>query len=177
MYALTTQGYPPLEFKSRIDDIVDKYPQRYFPRNLLAQFYFYNKDFKQAAYHYERLLQHPELPNKPVMLDRLAIVYMPIDMLKSTQYAQQAYELDKTNPSILTTYGWLLTQQNRPEECLSMLRKALARSQQNPAIHYYIVVSLDRLGLIPQAISGLEALFTKKSRLPNLLKRRPYIKS
>lgn len=168
MYALTTQGYPPLEFKNRIDDIVNKYPQRYFPRNLLAQFYYYNKDFKLAAYHYERLLQHPELPNKPAMLDRLALVYMSIDMLKSTQYAQQAYELDKTNPSILTTYGWLLTQQDRPEEGLSMLRKALARSQQNPAIHYYIAVSLNRLGLIPEAISELEALFAKKIEINEL---------
>lgn len=161
LYALVEQGYPATEFKKIIEKITNKYPQSYFPRNLLAQYLYYNAEYQQAAYQYEFLLEHSELPNKPAMLNRLALVYMKIDIAKSTQYAKQAYEADNTNSSILTTYGWLLTQQNNPVEGLSLLRKALARNQQNPALYYYIAFSLDKLGLVPEAISELETLFKK----------------
>jgi putative PEP-CTERM system TPR-repeat lipoprotein len=162
LYGLVVQGYPKQIFEIKIKQLVSQYPQRYFPRNLLAQYFYYSGEYEQAAVQYELLLKHPELSNKPAMLNRLALVYMPINLAKSTQYAKQAFELEQTNPSILTTYGWLLTQQNQATQGLSFLRKALARSQQNPAIHYYIAVSLEKLGLVPEAISELKTLFSKQ---------------
>jgi putative PEP-CTERM system TPR-repeat lipoprotein len=162
LYTLIDKGLPPQIFKTQIDKIVDKYPERYFPRNLLAQFYFYQKDYTQAATHYEQLLNHKDLPNRAAMLNRLANIYMPSDSVKSIQIAKQAYELDNTNSQILTTYGWLLTQQGQPKLGLELLRKAFSRSQQNPALHYYIAVSLDKLELSREAISELDSLFQRK---------------
>lgn len=162
LYTLIANGIPAQAFKAKIDQIVTKYPERYFPRNLLAQYYYYTKDFKQAAFHYEYLLQHEDLPSRSGMLNRLALVYMPSDQLKSVEYAKQAFALNDTNPQILATYGWLLTQQNQAQEGLSLLRKSLARNQQNPSLHYYIAVSLEKLGLVREAISELETLFAKQ---------------
>jgi predicted Zn-dependent protease len=163
LYTLIAQGVSPEPFKSKIDEIVSSYPERYFPRNLLAQYYYYTNNFNDAAYHYKKLLEHKEVPNRPAMLNRLALVYMPTDLLKSTEYAKQAYNLDNTNPQILTTYGWLLTQQAQPTAGLELLRKASARGQQRSSIHYYIAVSLEKLGLYAEAKSELETLFKKKA--------------
>ncbi|WP_158970669.1 XrtA/PEP-CTERM system TPR-repeat protein PrsT [Paraglaciecola sp. L3A3] len=159
MYALTTSGLADTLFKNKIDEIVETYPQRYFPRNLLAQYYYYKGDMQQAAYHYEILLKHQELPNRPAMLTRLANVYMPSDKQTSFVYAKEAFELDANNAQVLTTYGWLLTQQKQANKGLELLRKAVAIGQKNPAIHYYIAVSLDKLGLKQEAKLELETLF------------------
>ena len=162
LYALLSHGVSAEPFKTKIDQIVTLYPERYFPRNLLAQYYYYTNDFKQAAFHYEYLLQNKELPSRAAMLNRLALVYMPSDIAKSVEYAKQAFALDDSNPQILSTYGWLLTQQNQATEGLSLLRKSLARNQQNPALHYYIAVSLEKLGFVHEAISELDTLFKKQ---------------
>lgn len=161
MYSLIAKGQPDKSFKDKIDEIVKVYPERYFPRNLLAQYHYYRAEYAQAAFHYEKLLNHKEQSNKAAMLNRLANVYMTTDLTKSTTYIKQAYELDNQNAQILTTYGWLLTQQNQPQQGLVLLRKAWVRSQQNPALHYYIAVSLDKLGLKREAKSELETLFQK----------------
>jgi putative PEP-CTERM system TPR-repeat lipoprotein len=162
MYALIGHGVPDTPFKNKIDSIVETYPERYFPRNLLAQYYYYKGEFKDAAYHYEILLKHQALPNKAAMLTRLANTYMFSDLETSFTYAKQAFELDATDQQVLTTYGWLLTQKKQANKGLELLRKALARGQQNPAIHYYIAASLEQLGLTQEAKSELETLFAKK---------------
>jgi putative PEP-CTERM system TPR-repeat lipoprotein len=166
LYSLLPHGVPPEPFKNKIDEIVSDHPERYFPRNLLAQYYYYTNNFAEAAFHYEILLGHEGVPNRSAMLNRLALVFMPTDILKSTEYAKQAYKLDNTNPQILTTYGWLLTQQAEPTAGLELLRKASARGQQTPNIHYYIAISLEKLGLYAEAKSELETLLDKKVDFP-----------
>ncbi|MEP1445589.1 MAG: XrtA/PEP-CTERM system TPR-repeat protein PrsT [Paraglaciecola sp.] len=161
LYSLLSHGAAPEPFKNKINEIVSTHPDRYFPRNLLAQFYFYSNEYSKAAFHYEKLLNHKAIPNRPALLNRLALVFMPTDILKSSEYARKAYRLDNTNPEILTTYGWLLTQQSQPSKGLELLRKASARGQQVPEIRYYIAVSLEKLGLFSEARSELESLFEK----------------
>lgn len=166
LYALLAHGVAPEPFKNKIDEIVLAHPERYFPRNLLAQYYYYTNNFAQAAFHYEKLLAHEDVPNRSAMLNRLALVFMPTDILKSTEYAEQAYKLDDTNPQVLTTYGWLLTQQAQPTTGLELLRKASARGQKTPEIHYYIAVSLEKLGFYAEAKSELETLLNNKVDFP-----------
>lgn len=167
LYALTLKGVDSKSFKKKIDQIVDKYPSRFFPRNLLAQYYYYQENYELAAPQYEQLLQHPDLKESQGILNRLAKIYMGTDIKKSMEYALRSYKLDDKDPSTLTTYGWLLTQQNQPREGLELLRKAYSRDQQNIALHYYIAVSLDKLGLVDEAKSELEALFAKEQNFPN----------
>ncbi|MCF2949942.1 PEP-CTERM system TPR-repeat protein PrsT [Paraglaciecola aquimarina] len=162
MYALTTNGVADTLFKNKVDKIVETYPNRYFPRNLLAQYYYYRGNLSQAALHYEILLKHKDLPNQAAMLVRLANTYITNNIEKSIAYAKQAFELDATNVQVLTTYGWLLTQQKQANEGLQLLRKAVALGQQNPAIHYYIAQSLSQLGLNKEAKAELDTLFANK---------------
>jgi putative PEP-CTERM system TPR-repeat lipoprotein len=168
LYSLISYGVAPEPFKNKIDEIILAHPERYFPRNLVAQFYYYSNNFTKAAFHYEKLLGHKDVPNRPALLNRLALVYMPTDILKSTEYAKQAYKLDDTSPEVLTTYGWLLTQQSQASTGLELLRKASARGQQSLEIHYYIAVSLEKLGLYSEAKSELETLFQKNAHFPEL---------
>ncbi|MEO9945444.1 XrtA/PEP-CTERM system TPR-repeat protein PrsT [Paraglaciecola sp.] len=167
LYALTLKGIDAAPFKNKIDQIVDKYPNRFFPRNLLAQYYYYQESYELAASQYERLLQHPDLKESQGILNRLANIYMETDLQKSMEYALRSYTLDNKNPNTLTIYGWLLTQQNQPKEGLELLRRAYSRDQQNLVLHYYIAVSLDKLGLVDEAKSELEALFSKKQNFEN----------
>lgn len=168
MYTLTTKGLPVQSFKKQIDSIISAYPSRYFPKNLLAQYYFYNNQLDLAAAQYEELLTHPDIKNKASLLSRLATIYMQSDLPKSANYANQAYLLDGTNANILATYGWVLTQQGQPTDGLAMLRKAYSRSPQYPAIQYYIAVSLDKIGLVAEAKSELENLFKKGQKFNEL---------
>ncbi|MFT2090603.1 XrtA/PEP-CTERM system TPR-repeat protein PrsT [Paraglaciecola sp. 2405UD69-4] len=161
LYALTTKGIASAPFKDKLDQIVANNPERFFPRNLLAQYLFYQKNYEQAAQEYEQLLQHAELNEPQGILNRLAYIYMTSDLDKSLEYALQSYALDDKNPKTLTIYGWLLTQKSQPKEGLELLRRAYSRDQQNPALHYYIAVSLNMLGLVNEAKSELAALFDK----------------
>ncbi|MEP0354483.1 XrtA/PEP-CTERM system TPR-repeat protein PrsT [Paraglaciecola sp.] len=162
MYALTLKGVPSSPFKNKIEQIVNNNPERFFPRNLLAQYHYYQKEYELAAQQYERLLQHSDLKDPQGILNRLAKIYMNSDIKKSMQYAAQAYEINNKEPNTLTTYGWLLTQNKQPKQGLELLRRAYSRDQKNLALRYYIAVSLNMLGLVNEAKSELESLFDKK---------------
>ena len=166
MYSLLAYGVSHQLFVTKVTQIVEANPERFFPRNLLAQYYYYQDDYSNAAKQYEILLTYPSLPNKAAMLGRLASVYMPSDISKSQKYAEQAYALDDTNPVILSTLGWVLTQQGQPARGLDLLRKAIARGNKNLSLHYYVAVSLAKLSLTREAKLELEKLFEQATLIP-----------
>ncbi|MCU4674373.1 PEP-CTERM system TPR-repeat protein PrsT [Catenovulum sp. 2E275] len=159
LYHLTFRGYSADTFVHCLTEIIERYPERYFPRNLLAQYYFYRKSFNKAAIEYEILLNYKNNPNRAALLERLAQIYLTPELNeidKSAKYAFDAYQLSPDNADILTTYGWILTQQGKANEGLGLLRKAYVLTPQNLSLRYYIAVSLSQLGLNEQAVKELE---------------------
>jgi putative PEP-CTERM system TPR-repeat lipoprotein len=161
LYALTLKGMASAPFEDITTQLVEKYPQRYFPRNLLAQFYYYQQNYPLAIKHYKLLLAHKNQNNQVAILSRLAHASMPTDLAAAKNYAEQAYKLDNTSYHSLIAYGWVLTQLDQASQGLALLRKAAARHHQTPALYYYIAVSLDKLGLHKEAKSELDSLFAQ----------------
>ena len=55
---------------------------------------------------------------------------------------------------MLDTCGWILTQNDEPENGLALLREAFARSSTNPEVRYHIGVALRILGRDQEALEA-----------------------
>ncbi|MBU2879474.1 XrtA/PEP-CTERM system TPR-repeat protein PrsT [Aliiglaciecola lipolytica] len=175
LYAHVANGMSENEFLTVLNQIVDKYPQSYFPRSLLAQFHFYYGQSSIAIEHYQHLLETDNMPNKAALLNRLAYLYLPDDLNKSADYSLQAMALDDDNVNILSNYGWILAKQGDYEKSITVLRDAMTRDASNPNLKYHLAYTLTKLDKIKQAerllneILAENVYFAEKSNAQALL--------
>ena len=64
----------------------------------------------------------------------------------------------------MDTYGWILTESGKPEEGLTLLREAFARSSTGPEIRFHTGLALMKMGKNAEAIVELEAAVRGESR-------------
>lgn len=162
LYNLTRFGLDEKMFTQQVQLLIEQSPQRYFPVNLLAQHYYYKQQWSLAAQQYEKLLQHPANPNRAALLNRLANIYMQLDIDKSELYIQQAIELDKQDQHIQKTYGVLLTQKGQSTEALGYLRKAFVKMPNDLELRYHIAKCLADLGLVNEAKDELGFILSQQ---------------
>lgn len=163
LFSFASNGIGASSFVAIANQLVVDQPSRYFPRSLLAQYYYYNHQPVQALRHYEALLTLSEVPDKAALLNRLAWLYLPNDILKSADFAAQAYELDRDNPNVLDTYGWTLAQQGRYTEALTVLREATLREATSPLIQYHLGYTLHGLNRYRESKSSLQSALDSAS--------------
>ncbi|WP_016956065.1 XrtA/PEP-CTERM system TPR-repeat protein PrsT [Catenovulum agarivorans] len=162
LYNLTRFGLDEKIFTQQVQQLIEQHPQRYFPINLLAQYYYYNQHWSLAAQQYEKLLQHPSNPNRAALLNRLANIYMQLDIDKSQLYIRQAIELDKQDQHIQKTYGVLLAQKGQSTEALGYLRKAFVKMPNDLDLRYHIAKCLADLGLVSEAKDELGFILSQQ---------------
>ncbi|MDO6694849.1 PEP-CTERM system TPR-repeat protein PrsT [Aliiglaciecola sp. 3_MG-2023] len=176
LYAHVANGMSDKEFLTVLNHIVNKYPEAYFPRSLLAQFHFYYGQSSIAIEQYQYLLETDNMPNKAALLNRLAYLYLPDDLNRSEDYSLQALALDSNNVTILSNYGWILAKQGNYEKSITVLRDAITRDASNPELKYHLAYTLEKLGKTDQAkrllneVLASNVFFTEKTDAELLLK-------
>lgn len=92
----------------------------------------------------------------PVVLNNLANVLGRQGDKAALEYAERAYRVAPTDPSVQDTLGWILVEQGQLQDGLRHLREARLRSPQDPEIRYHLAAALARAGRIEEAKLELE---------------------
>ncbi|GEA10159.1 tetratricopeptide repeat protein [Alteromonas sp. KUL49] len=163
LYTLSTQLGDFSDFLPFVNALVERYPDRYFSRNLLAQYHYYFGSAAEAVFHYEILLKHNTSNNKYALLNRLATLYLSIDSRQSEVYAKQAHQLMPTNANVLHTYGWVLVTNKKFSEALPILREASVRDDINPSLKFHLAYTLHKLQRSEEALDLLQRALSSNS--------------
>lgn len=151
LYELTEHGVGGADFSILLEDILEKYPNKHLMRNLLADYLINIKDFQNAKSHYEKLSVVNDWPNKASIFNNLAYISISSDLENAEMYAKKALDLNDSSPSIIDTYGWVLSLRGNYDESLKMLRKAFSMNSNDPSISYHLGYTLDKLGRVEEA--------------------------
>ncbi len=97
-----------------------------------------------AISHYEKLLTRQ--PKHIIALNNLAWLYQNKGDRRALDYARQAHDLLPKRAEIVDTYGWLLVLNDKVEQGLGLLRRAVELAPKNPEIGYHFGAALAQAG-------------------------------
>ena len=100
-------------------------------------------------------------PNEASFRNNLALIYLKLDDSRAVDEAKIALSLSPQNPAFMDTYGWTLTQNNKPEEGIKFLRDAYSRNSKQPSLRYHLAKTLSLLGQVDQASDILKDLLAE----------------
>jgi putative PEP-CTERM system TPR-repeat lipoprotein len=132
------------------------HPQDLVARAYLAESYIRRKLNAEAIKQYEILLA--TVPNNPMMLNNLAILYQQQQNPKALPTAEKTYKIAPDTPAYADTLGWILVQQGQTERGLKLLEKAVAGSPKNPEVRFHLAYALTQAGRKPQAQQEIKRL-------------------
>ncbi len=134
---------------------LDDHPSDGLSKTLYAEALMRRERFRDARIEYESLRAAGN--ESVVLLNNLAMIYLALGDPQAVEAAKRAHELAPDAWGVLDTYGWVLTQNEKPKEGLAMLREAFARSSTSPEVRYHIGVALMKLGRNAAARDELQA--------------------
>ena len=140
-----------IAFEELMLPYVEKYPNAYFHKRLLADFYLIQGEHDNAKTLYEFLSKIDALFDKATVLNNLAYIETNDDLPRALKYAEEALSLSPNTPQILDTYGWVLARQGNYTEALPNLRKAYSFDAVDPNIMYHLGFVLFKQGKHQQA--------------------------
>jgi Flp pilus assembly protein TadD len=144
--------------------LLEKNPSNVLLRNLLGDFYTNLHKFELAKPHYELLLKVKDYPIKASIYNNLSNIALETNIVEAEKYIQKALEVNKNSASILNTQGWIMSQQAKYKEALTVLRRAFSIDSKDPAIPYHLVFTLHKLGRGEEARKELlDALASEKN--------------
>jgi putative PEP-CTERM system TPR-repeat lipoprotein len=114
------------------------------------------KEYSHAAQHFKAVLALD--PDNVIALNNFAWTLNELGDPKSLEYAERAYAIASTVPSVVDTYGWILLQRGDAKKGLDMLRDASGLAPDNPEIRLHLAKALVKAGDKASARRELEAL-------------------
>jgi putative PEP-CTERM system TPR-repeat lipoprotein len=160
LYQLTTKGIAHDAFENKLQELLKNNPKDYLSRNLLADFYINRNNFEKALVEYQKLIEVELLPNKALILNNMANIYIDMDLNKAHQLINQAVtesaEEELEVAALYDTQGWILSLMGQYEDALTALRKSFAMDSDDPSNQYHLAYTLHKLSRIPQAKNSLE---------------------
>lgn len=121
--------------------------------------------FKAASEHY--LLLNQQGPGNLVVLNNLAWALSELKDSRALSFAEQALKLQPDNPTILDTYGWLLTQSGQPAKGLGYLQRAVSQAPDVAEIRWHLAATLVKTGDTAHARQELERLLASGVAFPH----------
>jgi len=115
-------------------------------------------------------------PLNVIALNNVAWAYDQDNNPHAIEYAEKAYRLAADNPSVLDTYGWLLTLKGDVTRGLPMLQRANNLMPNASEVRYHMAYALAKSGEKDKARKELEQItagkdFPKMEEAKNLLKQ------
>ncbi len=95
-------------------------------------------------------------PNNAILLNNLAMLYVPKDIGQAADYAGQAYKAAGKAPAIADTYGWILFKQGKFDQALGLIREAAKGLPDNAEVQYHLAAVLAAKGEKAEATSLLK---------------------
>ena len=162
LYSLLQYNIGIDEFENHLKAAVQRNESQYFKRNLLAQFYYYQQRYKDAAPHYEYIYQHT--PSKRgAFARRLAQTYFHFNAEEAINYTHIAFQESPEDAYSQSLYGWAFAMQGEPEKALKWLREAYTLDSSNLDTSYFLAYTLHQLGLREEAIKLVKPLLNIES--------------
>ncbi|MFT5390941.1 MAG: putative PEP-CTERM system TPR-repeat lipoprotein [Gammaproteobacteria bacterium] len=103
------------------------------------------------------------VPDDPGVLNALAYAYNEKGDAKAKEYAEKAHALAPQRPSVLDTYGWILTRQGQPAVALQFLRQALHLAPNSGEIEFHLGATLFELGRQKEAMAQLRSALSRSA--------------
>ena len=111
---------------------------------------------RDATTAYEELVEKD--PTKAIALNNLAWLYHGEGDSRALETAKKAYELSPDRPEIADTYGWVMVQNGKVTEGLTILQQAYLGSPAHTEIGYHVAVGLSMADRKGEAIRVLRRL-------------------
>ena len=154
---------------------VEKYPDDYKLKEVLAITYQRRGEFKRAQKLYQQIVK--KQPKKDRAFNNLALVSLQLKNPMSMEYADIAYNINAKNPLNLDTLGWVHLNNNNIAEALKHLGNAVEMAPGNPDFRYHYAVALNQAGQKREAknqlalIVEIEGAFNNRSNAKELYKQ------
>lgn len=110
----------------------EEFPGDPLANMLMGMSYQEENNEDDAVRHYEIAIESQ--PDNIVVLNNLAWLYQDSNPERALELSSRAVELFPENPDILDTHGWILHKQDRQEEAVEVLEKALELAPDSDAI-------------------------------------------
>jgi len=162
------------ESQRLIESWINDHPEDWVAMFDHANILLFAKEWEKAIEQYQSILKLS--PNHVASLNNMAMAYLRIDQVKALQYAKQAYELDKSNPALQDTLGWVYLKTGNLKKALLLLEKAAASSS-HPSIKFHLASAYANKGDKVMARELLETIlesgqyFEERKEAETLLKR------
>lgn len=158
------------KFITLLEALVEKYPNRAFDRNTLADHLMTHQLYARAKYHYQVLLtQNIPLANRGFALNNLGVIaIVDENYQQAVQLAQQAIDLIKPNKvaAIFDTLGWALSLSGEYTQGLNYLRQAFSMESHKGDVQYHIAYTLVKLDRITEAKMALNNILQMPDNFP-----------
>ena len=116
-------------------------------------------DYRTAVQHSNAVLALE--PDNVTVLNNLAWSLNELGDPKALEYAERAYALGSSIPSVVDTLGWILVQRGDAARGLGLLREASAQAPDDPEIRLHLAKALLKAGDKASAKTELETLALK----------------
>lgn len=135
---------------------LEKHPDDRLARVYLADSFLKRQNDQAAIAQYEVALK--QVPQDPLLLNNLAVLYQKTGDPRSIEIARQVYNLDPANSSYTDTLGWILVQQGKTAEGLKLLNQAARAAPGDADIRLHLAEALLSAGDASGARAELDRL-------------------
>lgn len=144
----------------RLEDWVVNHPEDVDTQHYLAQ-QLLNTNPKKVTQLYQQILERK--PNDLVALNNLALLLSEKSPTRALSLITKGYKINKNNPKILDTYGWVLMKNKQRMEALKYFKLAFEKDDQDLEIRWHYAYGLYHNGEVDQAKEVLGKMLNDKT--------------